>query len=856
MSSETTRSCLVVTYGPVPTPQYQTIEGGGMRAWGLARGLHANGVDVTVAVHHSFPQELAEHDGIRLANWDLNDDFARLINSFDSVLISYCMGDPSVFVEKHINDDVQLILDAYVPIYVEVSARDSEDIDNEYASYMAEVGRFNKVLRRGDYVLCANQTQKAFYTGVLSSLGLINPRSYREDRIVVVPFGIHNEPAEAKQNPYESLGIKDSDFTVMWFGGLYPWFHVEELLNAILELSKTQKLKFVFVGSKNPFNPNPDFFRQHDLAVEFANKHRLMDKSVFFVEWVDFDERISYYKHADLVISLNKPGEENRFSWRTRVMDYVWGELAILTNGGDPLSDDLVAAGAAANLPELSASAITKAIKDLMAKPAKLKSLRDNITTLKPTYHWDHITQPVAKLIDQAELPYRAEKAYQKQLGLHHSQPDAVSTSTRRNPVKQLPEIVRKVRRKGVVRSAKVAVGIAKTQLKKTAKPATHRRYVFISHPINNTGAPLVLVQIVEEFAKRYGAANVQLVAPGIEPDVRRRLSRIGIKIDHAVFGLGFRFIRAQLALRPDDFVLMNTAAVYDNYRDFIMLWLRNSRLKHAYWFIHEDLDQLPYIHKEFLDKQNLDQTHKLLESGKLTLLTPSMRTKQEYDRLLKPMLPDKIRPINLHVEVDDKYKRARPAKDYSAVDFLLSGIPTDGRKGHLLALSAFSLFLKDHYEKKPEQYRDFKLHLLAVGDDYISQQIRWVGESSLGHRLAIYPIISKDEALDVTSKCNAVICCSLNETFALYVAESMFMGHVVLRNNSAGVDEQLQDGVNGYLIDHTDIKQFAAVIEKILNKETNSDKQLQSMGAASQAMIASYSRNTYLEQLMNLDEA
>ena len=87
---------------------------------------------------------------------------------------------------------------------------------------------------------------------------------------------------------------------------------------------------------------------------------------------------------------------------------------------------------------------------------------------------------------------------------------------------------------------------------------------------------------------------------------------------------------------------------------------------------------------------------------------------------------------------------------------------------------------------------------------------------------------------LEITSECNAVICCSLNETFGLSVAEGMFMGHVVLRNNAAGVDEQLKENVNGYLIDHTDVAQFAGQIAKVLNKNTLSDSDLQKMGAAS----------------------
>lgn len=206
-----------------------------------------------------------------------------------------------------------------------------------------------------------------------------------------------------------------------------------------------------------------------------------------------------------------------------------------------------------------------------------------------------------------------------------------------------------------------------------------------------------------------------------------------------------------------------------------------------------------------------------------------------------------------MHVEVDDTYKRPRAVDEYHTVNFLLSGTPSDGRKGQLLALSAFQEFIKTAYADNPGAYRDFTLHLVAIGDDYISQQIRWIGESVMPKHLALYPTLPREKALEITAKCNAVICCSLNETFGLYIAEGMFMGHVVLRNDSAGVDEQLRDSVNGYFIDHTNIIQFAAIIEKLLNRHTTPDEVLHAMGQASQHIIGAYSQHNYLSQIEHL---
>src|SRR5258708_665094 len=128
MPEKSRKTCLLISIGPVPTPQYKNVEGTGMRTWGLAKGLKSHGVDVTVAINSSFPQEIDHHEGIGLVNWTLDAHFKDLMNSYDSVIALYTMGSNSEYIADNISDNVQLILDAYVPIYVEVSAREAEDM--------------------------------------------------------------------------------------------------------------------------------------------------------------------------------------------------------------------------------------------------------------------------------------------------------------------------------------------------------------------------------------------------------------------------------------------------------------------------------------------------------------------------------------------------------------------------------------------------------------------------------------------------------------------------------------------------------------------------------------------------------
>src|SRR5207245_2063470 len=227
---------------------------------------------------------------------------------------------------------------------------------------VTERGRWSKVRLRGDYFLCASDTQKIFYTGVLSVLGRINPLTYGQDVIHIVPYGIPDEPPHATVRAMRGTQLADDDFVVLWFGGLYPWFDIRQLIRAVENLAaENPKIKLLVVGGKNPFNSRPDFVRQYDEVVAFAKGRGLVDKSVFFVDWVDFDERANWYGTADLIISINAAGSENAFAWRTRVMDYVWAETPIATNGGDPLSEQLIAEGAAHRIGSTDAAGLTQA---------------------------------------------------------------------------------------------------------------------------------------------------------------------------------------------------------------------------------------------------------------------------------------------------------------------------------------------------------------------------------------------------------------------------------------------------------------------------------------------------------------
>jgi glycosyltransferase involved in cell wall biosynthesis len=409
-----------------------------------------------------------------------------------------------------------------------------------------------------------------------------------------------------------------------------------------------------------------------------------------------------------------------------------------------------------------------------------------------------------------------------------------------------------KAREQGMHETLRLGGGIVRASVARLSD-GRRRRFVFLSPHLNNSGAPLILMRIVDEFASQFGNEAVRLLAPPNVAAPQEHAEVGGVKVERAAEVLSPKLVRLQLALRKDDFVLMNTAAILRNYLEVVLDSVQTGRLSHAYWYIHESVNLLPVAAPSLLAPDMQPRIGGLMAQRRLTVLVPSKKVKAEYDDLFGNA---QTRILPFKMAVDTQHTAPRPADHYSSLRFLLSGKPTDGNKGHMLAIAAFHEFMKAHYEPDPAAYRPFTLTLLGMTDDYISKQLLSIGSTVLGERLKVFSVVPHEKSLEITRDCNAVICCSFSETGPLYVMEGMNCGHIVLRNNAGGMEEQLDDGVNGFRIDSTDIRQFARVLARLLNRSTMADSQLQAMGRASQELVPRLLISSYVDALELPSEA
>lgn len=827
-----TKKCLIISNGPVPTPENTKVEGGGLRCWGLAKGITANksNIKVTVAYNESYKQDsfTDKFEDIDIALWNIN-TVSELLAGFDTVIVSYCMGDLSTMVANTLRPDQQLILDCYVPIYVEASARETNDLANEYYAFSGDVGRWAEVLKRGDYFLCASEQQKNYYFGVLSAVGKINPATYGQDLIGIVPYGIYEKPeAIAKSTPVtDRVGKKVKK--ILWFGGIYPWFDLRNLVKAAAQVNEETPVTLTIVGAKNPFNNHPDFIRRYEELESFIASDKKFQDVVHIQDWVNFDDRADWYLDSDLVVVINKIGDENKLAWRTRLVDFMWASLPVVTNGGDPLGEQLLANNAAARIMGLESQDISKAINELLVNAKTMEVMRKNMSSLKKQYYWDVVTKGLVKIIENHIRPNDVEK-----FGIIQIESPSNTTRTRINKLiikaKKVPAYAKK---HGLGTTFRTLTTTVEGKFKTKVGKKRESKVLFFSHQLDNSGAPFVIIDTLQFLKQKYSDLPLEFhTFNPTHPDNIRRLNRLGVKpFIHVTKDIGFEFVKGDVAI-------FNTVAFSQLLRDSIYSSLEKNIANKMIWYIHEDEPELQF------DTHERARIKRLLDNDRLVIFIAAIQTARNYRLFFDN---DKNIRIQDHkVITDKKFHRVLKPDEFNELRFILPGTVSDGRKGQMPLLYAFAAFKKFYYDKQPDIYRDFTLTYVGMYSDFLSRQILNHAEKALGKHFTSIGHVTHERCLELDFESNITLCYSMRECLPLFVFEGMITGHPILRNDSSGVDEQLRDGINGYLLKSNDFWSIVDTLEQIHNKNITSNKDLAKMSKESYKIAKELEEKTY----------
>lgn len=763
---------LIVSQGPVPSSDGTVIEGGGLRSWSMASGLSELGHKVVVAVPKAFDK--TNDSRIQLLPYENSEALLSELGQFDAVVSSYSAGVTDVLF-KSAPAGVLKIADAYVPIHVEVSARDFDDDLDEIRQFHSDHVAWIRNLRNSDAILVAHEMQATYYTGLLFGLGKLDPTNYRNMPIIKVPFGANPKDAANHQGVLEKTPGK----TILWWGGFYPWFDFEFLTELAPKL-KERGIKLRIAGAVNPFVRVPKFASAANVAIGKLQKH----DNVEFIDWLPYKDRFKAFEGVAAVIALNKLGPETRLSWRTRYVDLLEQGMPLLTNGGDPFGDMIIEAGGGIQIdldPNICAREIESAIQESVRK--KFVNAQDRILNI---LSWNNAVIDLSNFLNSPR----------KTLLLRNSDEIRGIQLGRRAPsLARLMALFRAffahVRAFGLQDTLNLTWSFVRERLP-IFKPRIDKKrklsgFVFLLHQLDYSGAPLTAIDFMLARRKSFPNETITAVVP-VKPDPRLELK---LRENSISLVTASRLQKLNLNLATAAFV--NSLATP---RLWIASAINRSKASPDFKttvFVHENKPQL------FIDRV-FAQSLATNDSNSVYYCVPSKQTKSNLLSLLQHLTPEKISVIDLKVQSipqDDVNVKA------TTLNLVVVGPTNDNRKRQLDVIKAVDTASERIQKVWPKL--DISLTLVGIGKDKIGNAIREISRNSnLKFRLDAIGQLPKDEALKVIGTANVVVSLSDNESLGLYIIEAMTAGAIVLRTRVGGAQETLVDGLNGLELDGT----------------------------------------------------
>jgi hypothetical protein len=120
---------------------------------------------------------------------------------------------------------------------------------------------------------------------------------------------------------------------------------------------------------------------------------------------VDFDDRQNYLLDADVGVSTHFQHVETTFSFRTRMLDYLWAGLPIVATGGDTFGDLVSAEGLGVTVPEQDAEALAEALERTLYDDEFVAAARAAVDRVRDEYTWETALRP---LLEFCRAPRRA----------------------------------------------------------------------------------------------------------------------------------------------------------------------------------------------------------------------------------------------------------------------------------------------------------------------------------------------------------------------------------------------------------------------------------------------------------------
>jgi glycosyltransferase involved in cell wall biosynthesis len=389
------------------------MAGPAIRARELARAL-ADEFDVTVAA--PAPSDLAD-DRLALvpAGFVDYEPLAAAVAAAD-VVVAQAL--PPRLLSRLPRLGTRLVADLYNPSPLEVLEASRGRPPASRRRQQAIVGRSAVAhCAAADRIICASEKQRDLWLGLMAGQDLIDLDAYAEDPtfrsvIDVVPFGMPAAPPQPGPPVLKGVwpGIAAEDRVVLWGGGIWNWLDPGTAIAAAARLEARRsggpRTHLVFLGVDRPAIAPVDAMSASDEAIALAGRLGVDGEVVHFNRsWVPYAERAAWLLEADLGVSAHHDHLESRFSFRTRVLDYLWARLPVVATRGDTLADLVAAHGIGLTVAPEDPDAFADAVEALLGDAAARAEAVAAIDRLAPGLTWEAAAGPLAAFCRRPARP-------------------------------------------------------------------------------------------------------------------------------------------------------------------------------------------------------------------------------------------------------------------------------------------------------------------------------------------------------------------------------------------------------------------------------------------------------------------
>lgn len=295
-------------------------------------------------------------------------------------------------VQGHVANDffahakpIPTVIDLYDPFIVEnlhyYEERGAEVFNHDHATLM------NSLLR-GDLFLCASEAQRLFWLGMLLAIGRLNPIVFARDPhldalVRIAPFGVQPQREDVQ---------RDLAAPSILFGGIYDWYDPIVAIEAVaIARERIPNLTLTFTR-----HPNPDITPQGKTAEAMAYvRKKNYGAFIRFEPWAPYGKRAEFFERFTLALLTFRQSLETDLSMRTRIYDYLWSGLPIVTASAPGTDEVLTRYGAGSILRIDAAEAFANELVSILQHREKYESMVRGARAFVREHQWPQTLEPL-----------------------------------------------------------------------------------------------------------------------------------------------------------------------------------------------------------------------------------------------------------------------------------------------------------------------------------------------------------------------------------------------------------------------------------------------------------------------------